>query len=360
MIQGDEGGIEMRQTTLVVAVLVGVALLVAVPAVGVAAMGDLGTGSQAETDAAPGEQLAAVVGVQEVEISADIEQRAFDLKFDRATSTDEQVATVGDRVRDVGERIDALEQRKAELNDRLAAGEISPGKYQAEMTTVVAQGETLKQLNEQSARAVNRIPPEQLVNRGINRTAIQTLQDRANNLTGPEVASIARNITGGGSGSIGPPADVPGNGSGPPIDDPGNGTGPPIDDPGNGTGPPIDDPGNGSGPPIDDPGNGTGPPGDGPPGNGTDPPGDGPPGNGTDPPGDGPPGNGTDPPGDGPPGNGTDPPGDGPPGDGPPGNGTGPPGGGPPGDDTSGHNPALTDSSSYQLELRNYWNVGFL
>ena len=334
-MNGDKEEDTMRRMTLIGVVAIGLALLVTVPAVGMATLSDSGAAEQASNATAPGERLAGVVGVQQAEIEAGLEHRAFNIRLQRAASESEQADTVSEQVRDVETRIEELEQRKDELEAMREAGEISEGRYRAEIARVATQIEALETLSNQSARAAGELPAELLEERGVNVTAIQTLQERANELSGGEVAEIARDIGGGPPEDLGPPVNQtrgpdnetvpPGQGDDTPGDDPPN-EDPPGDDPPNedppGEDPPGDDP-PGDDPPSDDP------PGDDPPGD--DPPGDDPPSD--DPPGDDPPGD--DPPDDDPPGD--DPPGDDPPGDDPPGDD--PPGDDPPGDDPPGDDP---------------------
>ena len=76
----------MRRTTLIVAVTIGLALLVAVPAVGMAAMSGSGSADQAANETAPGERLSGVVGVQEAEIEASLEHRSFSIRLQQTAS----------------------------------------------------------------------------------------------------------------------------------------------------------------------------------------------------------------------------------------------------------------------------------
>jgi hypothetical protein len=251
-----EGETEMRQLTRVVAVTIGLALLLAVPAVGMAALGGAGSDEQAASnETAPGERLAGVVGVQQSEIEAGLEYRSFEIRLTQAASRDEQAETVSEQITDIEARIEGVEGRMQTLAERREAGEISEGRYRAEVARVAAQIEALEALADQSQRAAGKLPAELLEQRGINVTAVQTLRERADELSGREVEEIAREIGGGPPEELGPPVNRtrgPDNETAPP----GEGDDPPGDDP------PGDDP------PGDDP------PGDDPPGD--DPPGDGP------------------------------------------------------------------------------------
>jgi len=267
-----QGEIEMRDQTLIVAVSIGLVVLVAAPAVGMATMGATQAGEEPEPSVngtAPGERLAGVVGVQAEEIEAGVEHNAFNIRFAQADSPDDKATEVGDRISDIEQRLSALEQRREELKEQRENGVIREGRYRAEIATVAAEIGSLKKLNNQSERAAGQLPAELLEERGINVTAIQALQQRANELSGGEVSDIARDIAGGPPDDVGPPV----NRTGPPEDagPPGHETGPHEDagPPGNETGPPDD-----AGPPDNETGPGDDPPDDDPPGD--DPPGDGP------------------------------------------------------------------------------------
>jgi hypothetical protein len=106
---------------------------------------------------------------------------------------------------DIEQRLTELDERKATLTEARENGTISEGRYRAEMSRVAAETETAKRLANQSENVSQGLPADLLESKGINATAIQTLQERANNLTGPEVAEIARSIAGPKVG--GPPAD---------------------------------------------------------------------------------------------------------------------------------------------------------
>lgn len=259
----------MRRPTLVVVLVV--ALLVAVPAAGLAAVGGDGTGADEATDAvdeqtngtdaaganetAPGQRLSGVVGVGEAELEGDLSQRAFGIQIANATTAEAQADVVADRIVEAEQRLDTLEQRKAELDRQREAGEISEGKYRAEVSRVAAETETIRQLANRSAQVGEQIPAEifqeRLADRGIDADAIGTLMNRANELSGPEVAEIARGIAGPNVGDTPAgdrPVDVPER---PGDSGPGNG-GPPSDDDddqsGDGTGNTDDDrPGGGDG-----------------------------------------------------------------------------------------------------------------
>ena len=232
----------MRRTALIATLAVGLLVLFAVPALGFSSAAEThaqdGQDELHENATAPGERLSGVVGVQEAELEGDLDQRTFGIQIAQAASEGAQADAVGDQLTAIEERLSDLEERKAELEEKREAGEISEGQYRAGMAAVAASTESAMQLTNQTEDAAGELPRELLEEKGINVDAIQTLKDKAHELSGPEVAEIARDIAGPGVGEtpagdriVGPPDHADGDG-GPPHDDddrPGQG-GPPADD----------------------------------------------------------------------------------------------------------------------------------
>ncbi|MEF8886947.1 MAG: hypothetical protein V5A30_04000 [Haloarculaceae archaeon] len=156
--------------------------------------------------------------------------------------------------RAVENRAAALDRRLDRLQNRseaLAAmrGELPEVAYTARASAIRAQIDSLRTAISEANETAKQV--------GVNTTRLDRLRDRAANMTGPEVAALARNITdvrrgpppGAGPSNGTPGEGAPGNGTaGPPGEGP-PGQGPP-DSAGNGT----DSPGNGG--PPDDRGNG--------------------------------------------------------------------------------------------------------
>jgi len=223
----------MRAQTAIVAVALLVAVA-AVPVVGMAATDgtvladqhENSTEDGAETDAAgdanasiaPGERLSGVVGVQEAELDGEVEGRAFGIKVAQPATNESRADVVADQLRDVEQRLNETEQRRQELEEARENGSISEGKYRAEMAKLAAQTQTAKELTNRSENASEGLPAELLESKGINASAIQTLKDRAEQLTGPEVAEIARSIAGNASPVGAGPSDRGPGDAGPPED----------------------------------------------------------------------------------------------------------------------------------------------
>jgi len=217
----------MRQTVPLVVVAVAALAVLAVPAMGVASTADGPT--QAENNAtAPGEKLSGAINVQGAELDGEVDQRAFGIRFGQAPDNSSKAAVLADRLQTVDERLTELEERKADLKARHDAGEITDGKFRAEMAKIATPIRLLSQATNQTQQAATAVPRAALEERGVNATAIQTLRDRASELSGPEVAAIARDIAGPNAG------EIPGRGNGPPR----NETGAPDANNSRGGGPP--------------------------------------------------------------------------------------------------------------------------
>lgn len=215
-------------------------------------VGSQATDAGNASDVAPGERLTGVVGVTEAEIDGDIRNRTFGIEVAQAATDDAKADVVAEQLRDIEQRLEELGDRKERLAAARENGSISEGEYRAGMARTVAEIHTVRRLANASDRTTRSLPAEVLAEKGINATAIRTLKNRADELTGPEVAEVARSIAGpdagrsidrgrgpGGAGDRGPPGDGPGaqNNSerGPPGDGgPGSDEGGDAEDPGSG------------------------------------------------------------------------------------------------------------------------------
>lgn len=165
-----------------------------------------------ENASAPGEQLAGIVGVQEAEIEGDLEQRTFGIKIARAASQDAQADVVADQLNTTQERLAELQERKADLDEKRESGEISEGRYRAEVAKVAAESKSVANMANQSESVAGELPADLLEQKGIDVEAIQTLKNDAANMTGQEVSDIARQIAGNNVGEIPedtPPVEIP-------------------------------------------------------------------------------------------------------------------------------------------------------
>jgi hypothetical protein len=178
-----------------------------------------------ENAVGPGERLSGVLGVQEAELEGEVANRTYGIQVAQAASSSAKAKVVGEQLADIEARIEALESERDRLEEARDNGSISQGEYRARVATLSAKQRSVERLTNTTNDSANGLPEDVLQENGVNATAIRTLQTRASELTGPEVAAIARSIAG-------PPADVPGQGpperAGPPGDRNGS-EGPPAD-----------------------------------------------------------------------------------------------------------------------------------
>ena len=230
--------IEMRVREVIAPVLVvlvvAVGTVVPALAVGAGPHAQTANGTAANTT---GVQLTAYMQSTAAETNASVETGMWVAAIENSANPDNKIRQRADSL---DARLDQLRDRSESLNRSRANGTLPPVVYNAQAAMVHAEIVGLQEAINETSETAGRY--------GVNVTTLERLRTEAANLTGPEVAAIARNLT-----THGPPpwagnrSAGPGNDTGPP-EDPGNGTGPP-EDAGNGTqgdnGKP-EDPGNGS------------------------------------------------------------------------------------------------------------------
>ncbi|AXG05201.1 hypothetical protein DU500_01480 [Haloplanus rubicundus] len=217
---------------------------------GVAPQTTNGSANGSET-LAPGQRLAGVVGVQGAEIDGELEERTLATRVDRAESNTSKAAVVATELNTARERLRNLRETQTALREARRSGDISTGEYRARMAITAAQIRSVRTKLDSSEAVTRDLPDAALEARGVNREEIDRLREDADELRGPEVAEIARQVAGDDEDDrenaerTGPPEDA-GNGDGNaertgPPEDAGNGdgnaerTGPP-EDTGNGDG----------------------------------------------------------------------------------------------------------------------------
>lgn len=169
--------------------------LVAVPMAG--AQATLGPASAAEpTMITPGERLGGVLGVVDAELRGDLEERRLAVSY-AASDTDETRARVSADSLDAAEnRLAALEERRAVLEDRYQRGAVREGRYHAELARLHVEADHLERSLTTIGERSDRLPSERLAERNVDADRIDELRDRARTLSGPETADSARTIVG--------------------------------------------------------------------------------------------------------------------------------------------------------------------
>lgn len=241
-----------RRTTAIVAGLLIVAAIGAAPLAS-AVHGTNAPHGVNESNTSAGDHLTAVIGVQSAEVEHEVDRRAFGLTIAQAASNESRADVVRENLGNAESRLSRLAETREQLEAAKERGSISNGSFNARMTVLAAQTAKVQSQLNASEEAATDLPADLLERKGINVSAIQTLKQNASELTGPDVAAIARSIAGpavgqpigheGPPGVIGPPDGVgqDGNestkGNGPVSDD--RPDGPPDDASGSESGAPA-------------------------------------------------------------------------------------------------------------------------
>jgi len=180
-----------------------------------------------ETNVSPGAHLSGMVGVQQVELDGDVERRSFERAFWNAGSNDSRARLVARNGETLETRLNELQGATRHLEAAAQNDSIGQGQYQSQAAILSARIATLERRLNQTSDAGRTIPPAVREQHGVNITRLGHLQRAAGNLSGPEMAAIARTIAGPnpgmGPGMTGPPETVGNGPQGPPA----NRTGPP-------------------------------------------------------------------------------------------------------------------------------------
>ncbi|WP_226004615.1 hypothetical protein [Natrinema salinisoli] len=187
-----------RTTSITLAVMLVVAM-VAVPlaAASVASNGSAQDDTESGNESIkPGEQFAAAVGVQNAEVEGDVSERAFGVRIANAETNETKAAVVAEQYEESEARLAELEDRLEALNESREAGEISEGRYRAEVAKTTAEMRTIERQAATAETTAAGLPDDVLADRGVDVDSIRALRDRAGDLGGPDTAAIARSIAG--------------------------------------------------------------------------------------------------------------------------------------------------------------------
>jgi hypothetical protein len=241
---------QVAQVGLLVAV---VAVVAAAPAVGAVGTTEVTTlpenGTANESSASLGAQISSFMQASSAEANGSVDDGMWVASFNSTNESDRE-RVVNGRVASIERRLDRLQDRLEALENARENGTIPEVAYVAQASRLNEQIDALTDSINETDEAARRV--------GVNDTRLDRLRTEASNMTGHEIARLARNLS-----VVGPPAGAgPPDDAGPPEDagPDDDETGPP-DDAGNGNdGGPLDDSGNGNdGGPPDDAGGGQGP-----------------------------------------------------------------------------------------------------
>ncbi|MDS0254981.1 hypothetical protein [Haloarcula argentinensis] len=185
-----------RATPVLLALLLVASTLAAVPAATMAQETEAVTEQANENPTTPGAQLAGVVSVQEAELDGEVQSRTFGIRVAKANTDAAKASVVAEQVNDSEARLEELQQRKQALEQARENGSMSEGEYRAKAAQLHAETKNVQRLADETNETASQLPAEALEKKGIDAAAIKTLSQRANELSGPEVAAVAQGIAG--------------------------------------------------------------------------------------------------------------------------------------------------------------------
>jgi len=201
-----------RQAVASGVVVLVAAVMIAAPVVGGALpSAEFQTGDSGESGGEFGDQVASFAQASAVDANETVDRGMWRAAFNDSENPSQAVAA---RTGTLERRLERLESQSETLRAQRENGTISEAAYTARASALRVRMANLRRAIEESETVARQT--------GVNTTKLDRLRSEAANMTGPEVAELARQIA---DPPRGPPDDVPGEG-GPPDD-----TGPPDNGP---------------------------------------------------------------------------------------------------------------------------------
>lgn len=211
------------RTTIVVLVVVAMAASVSLPAVAATPTPTDDSGDDAAAEAA----MTAFMQSTAARANDSIESGMWQARVHNANEST-RASMVTNRTDRLSERLERLQERNRSLKDRYENGTLPEAAYHARASQLSGRIVALRDSVSDTGVVAAEV--------GVDRTQLARLRQNASELRGPQVAVLARGLTGNDSSAPvtdpqEPPDWVPTNETdGGQPDDPGNG-GPPVDDP---------------------------------------------------------------------------------------------------------------------------------
>lgn len=148
-----------------------------------------------------GLEISAFMQTSAAEVGGAVETGMWTAEFNETSNRSVRVRLVERRTRELRSELTDLQERKQELIAQRDSANVSDTAYQAKLSYLLGRIDALQ-------TAINATAPRaRAVNANVE--AVAELRTKVRNLTGPEIAAIARNVTGVSAGHAGP-----GNGTG--------------------------------------------------------------------------------------------------------------------------------------------------
>ena len=180
----------MKRVGTVLISMAVVAALLAIP-LGVSAA----TSDHTESTTA-GEQLGGVIGVQGAAVDGELADRTFGQQLDNADSDEARAELIAERLNETAQQNENREARLAALEAQREEGEISEGRYNAQVAMLEAERANTERQTDRAGEAARGLPEDVLADRGVDVDRIDEIRTNASRLGGPETSDRAREIAG--------------------------------------------------------------------------------------------------------------------------------------------------------------------
>ena len=154
------------------------------------------------TNATLGGDISSFMQSSVAEVSGEVESEMWEAAFNGTQNRSERVELVDRRTRELERELADVRERKQEIIDQHESGALGDTAYRARLSNVVGRIEALRS-------SINTTTPHaKQVDTDV--TELQNLSEQTEDLSGPEIAAVARNTSGNGlgAGRNGPPSGV--------------------------------------------------------------------------------------------------------------------------------------------------------
>ena len=159
----------------------------------------------ADGDGTPGEYLTGVVGSHNAQLEGEISERAYEVRLSNAESDEAKAAVVAAHHEKSQDRLEDLELRLEEIDESRDVGEISEGRYDAEVATVDAEIRAVERQTEAVYQTANDLPETALEDHSVDPDSIAEVRAAADEIAAEQRTahlSAVEEILGDADGTI--------------------------------------------------------------------------------------------------------------------------------------------------------------
>lgn len=157
-----------------------------------------------------GADISSFMQASAAEADGTVDTGMWTAEFDATENESARAELVERRTDELRDRLNELQQRKEELTAEREAGNVSETAYKAKISNLVGRIESLRSAINATEPRAERV--------GADAEELDTLRSQTENLTGPEIAAVARNVSGVDAANVSAGPGGVGNGDGPPAD----------------------------------------------------------------------------------------------------------------------------------------------